>query len=117
MTRHLGTTGPSIWTAIGSGVVAGVVGGFVSNPGGMCSSIPFPAPVLIPFWECHSYADIVLIRMQAERGKPVSERYGYRNVLHGLYRIARDEGPRQLLRGADVTVFRAILTNTGQLAS
>jgi dicarboxylate transporter 10 len=55
--------------------------------------------------------------MQADRGKIPSERYGYRNAIHGLYRIARDEGPRNLLRGVDVTVFRAILTNTGQLAS
>jgi dicarboxylate transporter 10 len=61
--------------------------------------------------------DIVLIRMQAERGKAASQRYGYRNAIHGLYCIARDEGPRKLLRGVDVTVFRAILTNTGQLAS
>lgn len=90
--RHTGTN--TVWNAIGAGVVAGAVGGFVSNPG-----------------------DIVLIRMQAESGKALVERYGYRNVLDGLYKIARNEGPSKLLRGVPVTVIRAILTNTGQLAS
>lgn len=55
--------------------------------------------------------------MQAERGKPVAERYGYKNVIHGLYKIVKDEGAGALGKGLRLTVFRAILTNTGQLAS
>ncbi|KAM0747697.1 putative DIC1-mitochondrial dicarboxylate carrier protein [Meredithblackwellia eburnea MCA 4105] len=83
---------PSI--AIASGAVAGVIGGAVSNPG-----------------------DIVLIRMQAESSKVPSQRYGYSNVLHGLYKIVADEGVGALFKGLNVTISRAVLTNCGQLAS
>lgn len=86
--------GPSFVTSVGAGMFAGLVGGFVSNPG-----------------------DIVLIRMQAEKSKPIADRYGYKNVIHGLYRIVRDEGVLQLGRGLNLTIVRALLTNVGQLAS
>lgn len=55
--------------------------------------------------------------MQAEHGKPLAERYGYKNAIHGLYRMAKDEGLASWGRSINLTVFRAILTNTGQLAS
>jgi hypothetical protein len=61
--------------------------------------------------------DMVLIRMQAEKSKPIAERYGYKNAIHGLYKMVKDEGLAQAGRSMSLTVFRAILTNTGQLAS
>ena len=55
--------------------------------------------------------------MQADRQKPVADRFCYRNIFVGLYRIASTEGPRQLFRGLNTTLFRAVLTNVGQLTS
>lgn len=60
---------------------------------------------------------MVLIRMQADQAKPLAERYGYKNAVHGLFRMVKDEGFAQVGRSLNLTVFRAILTNTGQLAS
>lgn len=62
-------------------------------------------------------ADMILIRMQAEKSKPPAQRYGYKNAIHGLYRMVKDEGMAQAGRSLNLTVFRAILTNVGQLAS
>jgi dicarboxylate transporter 10 len=55
--------------------------------------------------------------MQSDYSKPLAERFGYTNVIQGLWRVAADEGPRYLFRGLGTTIFRALLTNIGQLAS
>ena len=60
---------------------------------------------------------MVLIRMQADKSKPVAEQFRYKNAIHGLYRLVKDEGIAQIGKSLNLTVFRAILTNTGQLAS
>ncbi|KAJ9115404.1 hypothetical protein QFC22_005161 [Naganishia vaughanmartiniae] len=62
-------------------------------------------------------AEVVLIRMASDRTRPPAERYGYRNCVHGLYRITKDEGILALYRGVAPNVVRAILMNASQLAS
>lgn len=37
--------------------------------------------------------------MASDRTRPPAERYGYRNCVHGLYRITKDEGILALYRG------------------
>jgi dicarboxylate transporter 10 len=54
--------------------------------------------------------------MQAEHTKPPHAQFRYSNVIHGLWSMMRQEGPRSWFRGLDLTIFRAILTNVGQLA-
>ncbi len=43
--------------------------------------------------------DIILVRMVADPTKAVEQRVNYRNALHGLYRMVKDEGPTSLARG------------------
>ncbi|GHJ83640.1 hypothetical protein NliqN6_0042 [Naganishia liquefaciens] len=62
-------------------------------------------------------AEVVLIRMASDRTRPPAERYGYRNCIHGLYRITKDEGILALYRGVGPNVVRAVLMNSSQLAS
>lgn len=40
-----------------------------------------------------------MIRMASDRAKPIGERFMYRNCVHGLYRIVKDEGVLALYRG------------------
>lgn len=62
-------------------------------------------------------AEVVLIRMASDGSRIPSERYGYRNCVHGLYRIVKDEGVLALYRGWQPNTVRAILMNASQLAS
>lgn len=62
-------------------------------------------------------AEVVLIRMASDRARPMAERYRYRNCVHGLYRIFKDEGVLALYRGWQPNTVRAILMNASQLAS
>lgn len=48
--------------------------------------------------------EVVLIRMASDRTRPLAERYGYRNCIHGLYRITKDEGILALYRGVGPNV-------------
>ena len=62
--------------------------------------------------------DLVLIRMQADHSRKIADRFGYKNIIHGLWRVGRDEGVvAGLFRGLSTTLVRAVLTNVGQLAS
>jgi hypothetical protein len=54
--------------------------------------------------------------MQAEHSKSPNSRFRYSNLIHGLWSMMRREGIRSGFRGLDLTIFRAILTNFGQLA-
>ena len=55
--------------------------------------------------------------MASDRAKPLGERFLYRNCVHGLYRIVKDEGVLALYRGWQPNTVRAILMNASQLAS
>lgn len=76
------------------GMAAGATGAFVGTP-----------------------AEIALVRMTADGRLPVNERRNYRNVLHALARISKEEGVLAMWRGAGPTVGRAMVVNAAQLAS
>ena len=61
--------------------------------------------------------DLALVRMQADGCAPESQRRGYKNVLHAVYRIAKEEGLKTLWRGSVPMICRAVAMNTGMLAS
>jgi dicarboxylate transporter 10 len=44
-------------------------------------------------------ADIILVRMVADPTKAVEKQHGYRNALHGVYKMVQQEGPSSLARG------------------
>ncbi|KAL7420006.1 hypothetical protein Q5752_004969 [Cryptotrichosporon argae] len=62
-------------------------------------------------------ADIILVRMVADPTKPVEQRVGYRNAMHGVYRMVQTEGAASLLRGLAPNTVRAVLMNASQLVS
>ena len=43
--------------------------------------------------------DIILVRMVADPTKAVEKQHGYRNALHGVYKMVQQEGPSSLARG------------------
>ena len=61
--------------------------------------------------------DISMVRMQADSLRPAAERRGYKHVFDALARISREEGVRNLWRGFEPTVFRAIAMNVGMMAT
>ncbi|WWC88747.1 uncharacterized protein L201_003660 [Kwoniella dendrophila CBS 6074] len=77
-----------------AGTVAGTIAGTLGNP-----------------------FEIMMVRMQADRAKPLESRYNYRNPIHGIYRMIVDEGAGSLWRGVVPNALRAALMNMGQLAS
>jgi hypothetical protein len=48
--------------------------------------------------------------------KEPAKRVNYRNAFHGLYRIAVDEGLKNVFRGTGVTVLRSVVMNASQLS-
>jgi len=44
-------------------------------------------------------SDIILVRMVADPTKAVEKQHGYRNALHGVYKMVQQEGPSSLARG------------------
>lgn len=60
--------------------------------------------------------DLALIRMQADATLPESQRRNYRNVIHALTSIVKQEGVLALWNGCMPTVYRAMAINAGQLA-
>lgn len=77
-----------------AGSIAGGVAGVLGNP-----------------------AELMMVRMQADKAKPPEKRYNYRNSVQGLYRMTREEGFRSWGRGVVPNGARAILMNMSQLAS
>lgn len=67
---------PSTFQLILAGAIAGGLGGVAGNP-----------------------ADIVLVRMTTDSLRPPESQRGYRNAIDGVIRIAREEGPKALMRG------------------
>ncbi|TXT08952.1 hypothetical protein VHUM_02426 [Vanrija humicola] len=62
-------------------------------------------------------ADVLLVRMIADPTKPKDKQFRYRNALHGLYRMVKDEGAASLFRGVVPNTIRAVLMNSSQLVS
>ncbi|XP_037301105.1 mitochondrial dicarboxylate carrier-like, partial [Manduca sexta] len=73
--------------------LGGFAGGFVGNP-----------------------ADLVNVRMQNDVKLPPEQRRNYKNAIHGLWRVAADEGVLRLWAGASMTCSRAVLMTIGQLS-
>lgn len=85
---------PTIRQLIFCSTMAGALGGAFGNP-----------------------SDVVNVRMQNDGQLPPSQRRNYKNVLDGLVRICREEGPRVLLRGIGSSTNRAILITVSQMSS
>lgn len=62
-------------------------------------------------------SDVVNVRMQNDGQLPPNQRRNYKNVLDGMVRICREEGPRVLLRGIGSSTHRAILITVSQMSS
>lgn len=91
--RERGTTlsfGERSLAGVGAGALAAVVG----NP-----------------------TEVILIRMQADGLKPLSQQARYSSAVDALRRIARREGVLALWKGAGPTLIRAMSINFGQLTS
>lgn|SRR5690348_4400141 len=76
------------------GVLAGCVGGGFGNP-----------------------ADVVNIRMVNDGKLPKEQQRHYKHAFDGLFRIVKEEGPAQLMRGLGPNMNRAILMTSSQLVS
>ncbi|KAF8933643.1 mitochondrial carrier domain-containing protein [Dissophora ornata] len=76
------------------GVLAGCIGGGFGNP-----------------------ADVVNIRMVNDGKLPKDQQRHYKHAFDGLYRIVKEEGPGQLMRGLGPNMNRAILMTSSQLVS
>ncbi|ORX41150.1 mitochondrial carrier domain-containing protein [Kockovaella imperatae] len=82
------------WRMALAGSIAGGVAGVFGNP-----------------------AELMMVRMQADKAKPPEKRYNYRNSIQGLYRMTQQEGIASWYRGVVPNGFRAVLMNMSQLAS
>ncbi|KAF9968315.1 Mitochondrial dicarboxylate transporter [Mortierella alpina] len=76
------------------GVLAGCIGGGFGNP-----------------------ADVVNIRMVNDGKLPMEKRRHYKHAFDGLFRIVKEEGPGQLMRGLGPNMNRAVLMTSSQLVS
>lgn len=56
--------------------------------------------------------EVVLVRMCADGARPEAERFGYRNGLVGLWRVAREEGLGAFGKGLSANVTRSVLMST-----
>ncbi|KAL7420953.1 Carrier protein, mitochondrial [Cryptotrichosporon argae] len=57
-----------------------------------------------------------MVRMCADGVKPEASRLNYPSALHGLWRIAREEGLAKCFRGIGPTVLRSVIMNASQLS-
>jgi dicarboxylate transporter 10 len=74
--------------------MAGVLGGASGNP-----------------------SDVVNVRMQNDGQLPPNQRRNYKNVIDGMIRICREEGPKALCRGLGSSTYRAVLITVSQMTS
>jgi dicarboxylate transporter 10 len=88
------TSRPSFLALVGMACTSGFLGGIAGNPG-----------------------DIINVRMQHDAALPPEQRRNYKNALHGLVRIAREEGVGSLWRGVWPNSTRAVLMTASQLAT
>lgn len=82
------------WKMAVAASIAGGLGGVAGNP-----------------------ADVILVRMTSDGGKPAAERLLYKNCFDGFFRVVKEEGVASLFRGLGPNVARAILMNASQLAT
>eukprot|EP00980_Cylindrotheca_fusiformis_P013589 scaffold3481_cov115-Cylindrotheca_fusiformis.AAC.3 len=82
----VGADNISFATKLGMGCISGGIGSFVGTP-----------------------SEVALVRMSADSKAPPAERRNYNGVINCLTRIAKEEGPSKLWRGAAPTVARATL--------
>ncbi|KAJ1884939.1 Mitochondrial dicarboxylate transporter, partial [Coemansia sp. IMI 209127] len=75
-------------------LLSGVAGGIVGNP-----------------------AEILNVRMQIDQALPGNLRRNYRNAVHGLVAMVRDEGARSLTIGLGPSLVRATLATASQFVS
>ena len=85
---------PSFADLIGMAGVSGFVGGIAGN-----------------------VADVLNVRMQHDAALPHAERRNYRHALHGMVRMARDEGFASWFRGVWPNSVRAAFMTASQVAS
>ncbi|KAI9304704.1 mitochondrial carrier domain-containing protein [Cunninghamella echinulata] len=62
-------------------------------------------------------SDVVNVRMQNDGQLPIEKQRHYKNVIDGMYRICREEGPKVLLRGIGPSTQRAVLITVSQMTS
>lgn len=55
--------------------------------------------------------------MQNDGQLPIEKQRHYKNVIDGMYRICREEGPKVLLRGIGPSTQRAVLITVSQMTS
>ncbi|BEI85557.1 hypothetical protein CcaverHIS002_0509580 [Cutaneotrichosporon cavernicola] len=91
---HQGPGPPPVWKLAVAGSCAGGLAGMFGNP-----------------------AELIMVRMQADRGKPPADRYNYRNAIQGLYAMAKQEGVTSWYRGLVPNGVRSVLMNASQLGS
>ncbi|KAI9207303.1 mitochondrial carrier domain-containing protein [Polychytrium aggregatum] len=89
---------PKVPLTYSENILAGIVGGLI---GGLCGTP----------------ADLVNVRMQNDGKLPVEKRRGYKNAFHGLYRIAKEEGPVALFRGMGPNLYRSMAMTASQVGS
>lgn len=77
-----------------AGLIAGAVGAAVGNP-----------------------ADVAMVRMQADGRLPLAQRRNYKSVVDAITQMTKSEGVTSLWRGSSLTVNRAMLVTSSQLAS
>ncbi len=62
-------------------------------------------------------AEVCIVRTQADKALPASERIGYKGVFDVLTRTVRSEGVMALWRGSTPSICRAMALNASALAS
>ncbi|KFK32807.1 hypothetical protein AALP_AA6G290600 [Arabis alpina] len=77
-----------------AGFIAGAIGAAVGNP-----------------------ADVAMVRMQADGRLPLIDRRNYKSVGDAISQMVRSEGVTSLWRGSSLTINRAMLVTSSQLAS
>lgn len=77
---------PSIPQRMGMGMISGGIGSFVGTP-----------------------SELALVRMTADGRQPKELQRGYKNIVHCLQTIAKEEGVSGWWKGATPTVIRAML--------
>jgi len=61
-------------------------------------------------------SELVMVRMSADGTLPPSQRLHYKNAIHGLYRIAKEDGLARCFRGVQLTLARSVVMNASQLS-
>jgi hypothetical protein len=57
-----------------------------------------------------------MVRMSADGTLPPAQRLHYKNAIHGLYRIAKEDGLARCFRGVQLTLARSVVMNASQLS-